>query len=435
MSGIQNFIGEFLLWDVFIQGIVAILVLIMGISLWVFTLSSEFNNYLAFDKTQLDGNHISNEATNKNEEEDSFTLEIEEDKDAQELHSIFSFLKLKVPGLVDLLKINTQESTGKVIFSIVIIMSIIYTVGIFMSKISDSFMDGSNASHIYLKRLWFNPTMSDLDELSLTDTSFVETLDETDNFMKIKAFNKVFHFSKEHLIEDNKDSICQKVAKDNTGTLRREIYYYAKNKILGNSVWKSDIVQTQNLINISQVITLSSYLLLMMCISNFFLYTLRQTKYRLAIQKNLKSNKIYKKDYVNFPNDVRIKSIKIIKIRLYLFFTILAISLCELFWLYKDEYAAKYLIITFIGLYFLCWFVFWLFGKDNDYFGTRTKTTILMSIFSLIIYFTAAHSWIKNENEINTKIYSIFKQMEGESPMILEHDGTSFLISSFKKNR
>lgn len=254
MQSVQNYFGEFLLWDIFIQGIISILSIILGLSLLIFTLSGEYNNYPIGEKKNTENEE------QKEKDENGNPIEKPEGE-VLKRYNIFVFITEEFPGLLELLRLDTKQQTVQILFSIVIAASITYSVGIFMSNISDSFMDGPESSHLYLKRLWVDSIISK--STPYTDS---QNLEETDNYIKLPTFDKVFHINNKH-----EDSLCNRIKADKDGTMRSEIYYHAKNKILGNSTWKSYINYSQNLINISQLLTLSMFILLVISMANFFL--------------------------------------------------------------------------------------------------------------------------------------------------------------------
>lgn len=426
MQSVQNYFGEFLLWDIFIQGIISMISIILGLSLLIFTLSGEYNNYPIGEKK-----NIENEEQNEKDEND---MPIEKPEgEVLKRDNIFVFITEEFPGLLELLRLDTKQQTVQILSSIVIAASITYSVGIFMSNISERFMNSPESSHLYLKRLWVDPDSEDLANAFLKDTSYYADLRNTSNYFKIVTFNKVFHVNQSDMISDNSDIICKKAFEDKDGIMRSEIYYHAKFKILGNSTWKSYINYSQNLINISQVLTFSMFILLVISMANFFLYILRQWKYSIEIKKKLDQSEETSGNNLKNNEKTPENALKIIKRRIALFWVVCIVTAISQLILYfcGIKHPFMYAVIIFLATYIFLWIVSWILGVEDTYYGLRTKSTIVLSSFALLTYFVAAHSWMKNEREICSKIYGVFKQMI-TSPIILEHEKTDFLISSYK---
>ncbi|WP_460472912.1 hypothetical protein [Emticicia fontis] len=353
MQAITSYFGEFLFWDVYVQGILASLFILIGISLWIYTLAEYFN---------------------PNENMD-----------------LIEYIKKNYTGLYDLVTVGLKLKIARYVSYFAISLTVIYNVGVYMTNFSDDFMDASNSYHLYLKKYWAD--MLDNKEHHIDSEKFPD-LSDTDEMIKIRQFDSVFHIPKKDTLASSTDTsinkeFLEKVFKDSKGAFRKDVYYFAKHAILADKDWRGYITYSQNLINITQVASLSSFILFCMCLINFFFDFLRIIK------------EIFFRDNMgNVVNLEKGKSVKKNKLIIYLCVAILSLILYSFF---KINF-----ILPFFAIFIITWLGCWIFSISIEWIGKRTRATLIISIFSMITYFIAAKSWQANEKEICNKIYGVF---------------------------
>lgn len=356
MQTITSYFGEFLFWDIYVQGILATLFLLIGLSLWIYTLAEYF--------------------------------------DPNDNIDIIEYIKKHYKGLYDLITVGLKLKIARYISYFAISLTVIYNVGVYMTNFSDDFMDSPNSKHLFLKKYWADTLV--LPEHHLSHNGF-DNYANTDEMIKVRQFDAVFHIPKDSIASSTDTSkhgiFLKKVFKDTKGTFRKDIYYFAKHSLLADKDWRSYISYSQNLINITQVASLSSFILFCMCLINFFFDFLRIIK------------EIFFRDNLGHLITVeRGNSIKKNKLIIYLSVTILSLIVYSFF---KINFILPF-FITFICAWLSCW----IFGISVEWIGKRTRATLIISIFSMIIYFIAAKSWQANEKEICNKTYGVFLYKE-----------------------
>jgi hypothetical protein len=366
MESVINYFGEFLFWDIYVQGILATLVILIGTSLWLYTLGEYF--------------------------------------DPSENIDIVQYMQNNYKGLYDLITIGIKLKVARYISYFVISLTIIYNVGLHVSQSSDDFMDASNLDHLLLKQYWSDSLK--VNEHFLTSNKFLD-LSHTDERIKIEQFDRVFHIPTKDTLAESPDStdykiFLESVFNDSKGIFRTDIYYFAKHSLLSDDKWRNYITYSQNLINISQVAAFSLFILFCMCLINFIFDFLR-------ILKEIFGRQRLDNIGVSESENRKITEVSRNKLILYLLvslFTVILYGISGLFKLHLNW------IIVFISLFLFFWLTCWIFSVSTEWIGKRTRATLIISVFSLIGYFASSNSWLTNEKEICNKIYGVFKFKE-----------------------
>ncbi|UCH61648.1 MAG: hypothetical protein JSU77_07455 [Fidelibacterota bacterium] len=119
----------------------------------------------------------------------------------------------------------------RIFASIVVALVAIYYVGVMVNTFSDDWIDKRGISHLFLKSTWLKPSQHDI-ELG------------SDDAIKVDLFQSIYKGK-----QQNTDEII-------------DFYYYAKNKLWKDELWKKYILYSQTMINISRVWCFTFFLLL-----------------------------------------------------------------------------------------------------------------------------------------------------------------------------
>lgn len=129
--------------------------------------------------------------------------------------------------------------------AVVVVLTAVYYVGIISNNFSDSWIDESGRKHLFLKPNWLS-----------------------DDAIKVKYFGRIYRNELDSLgvTVDAKDPDS---ADADTKDEIVDFYYYAKNKLWKDDVWKSYVLYSQKVINISRVWCLGFFLLLVLALLRF----------------------------------------------------------------------------------------------------------------------------------------------------------------------
>ena len=237
--------------------------------------------------------------------------------------------------------LRTKRVTAQIIIVIISFLFITITFGVTSNRLSDKWMDIPGIFHGGLKYLWLNP---------LTEAEVFEAdwwLSDTDNNIKIHEFKEILQDSLvvQNLLNRCLTESCQRDVEKCKRDVKLNFYYSIKHKLLEISIWNQYLTGSQILINLSQVLSFSSWLILITSIGTR-IYLGRENSYKKF------SELIDKKVNANFRN-------------------------------YAGPIKSQY-----------------------DFLKNYTKWMIIVS---LICYLSSSYSWLQNEEEICAKTYGAFK--------------------------
>lgn len=230
---ILNFFGETISWHIFLQGVFCCFILY--ISGWLVYL------------THFSQPENPNESINNSKPPEGG------------LSSWETILKSRGTTKASFNKISSLVNhmiQVKVIY-VPLIIALLFVVGIIVHSVSDRWMDAKNYHHLGLKSLWLEDyqIIREQDE-SCTDSLNIKSqfLNNTDAVIKLKVFDQIFY---------NHSSICPHI--------KHQIFHNIKHELLLNKTWASYLGSTQTLINLSQGITFSIFILLLISLTNLIL--------------------------------------------------------------------------------------------------------------------------------------------------------------------
>ena len=348
---ILNYFGEILAWDLFTQGVFFAFILYLG-------------GYLVF---------ITHSKVEDSDSLGPYDLEKKskaEWKGQGYFKDYFARLSFSLKN-ISTRRIDYKEAIRmlsplaksflrfKLIFLPIAII-ITFSLGIIVHTVSDSWIDDSNTVHVGLKWLWatdFSDYESKEDIIRCVDSNIEYDYSNFDNYcdtdqgIKLESFDKIY---------PRHDTICSKT--------KLQIYYNIKHKLLKDKTWREYINYSQILINLSQGIAFSFYVLLIISLINLVIYLGRKS-HLIATAVNL---------------------------------TIISSFLfCVVF--------DKGCFITNI----LAWGIVFMGGLDLLIYKKRKMLIIQLFIWvSLIGYFASCLAWESNEREVCYKTYGLYKIFE-----------------------
>lgn len=345
---IFNYFGETLSWDIFTQGVFFSFILYLGG--YLFYITQILN--LEEDTKEKD----SEESDKKNDKEESF---IEKNwTDFKNTISKYSQNKINLKNTINIFAPFIKSFLRFKLILLPLTLILIFTLGIIIHTVSDSWIDESNYSHFGLKSYWANDLASKFkgskDLFSHCNTE--DNLDfsrfndyaDTDTGIKLISFDRIYRHHKE---------VCPIV--------KLQIYYDIKHKLLANEKWRGYLSYSQVLINLTQGIALSFFFLMLLSSLNLLFHLLR-------IKNPL--------NYILVP------------------IVVIIYFLPEV-----------YLIKTIQS-----WIVWMVIGVGAfNLFLCDKKRKILINLSFIILsmggYLLASSSWMSNEYEVCYKTYGVYK--------------------------
>jgi len=244
-----------------------------------------------------------------------------------------------------------------------VLIIIIYCLGIVVVNLGDNFMDLSSKKHLGQKLVWLDEKYTD---------SKNKDYSNTDDVIKYKHFNKILDYN---------DSLHHKDPIDKHQI--KQIYYYSKHKLIfdeKNREYREYLNYSQNLINISQTLSFSFFIL--------FCFTLISLLILTVVHLSSKNKTFIFLCLLSFSSII---------ISLIIDFYNIEINSSL-----KHKKLSLIFPIVITTLFLLSFFKFHSFRKLNS---------IIRAIFiSYLLYCASSYSWFCNEIECCNKTYGLLKQ-------------------------
>ncbi len=416
-TSIVNLFQQGLSWDIFVQGFIFLFAISFSTLFFLYLTrksgdesflefvidmyKSLFLNFFSNTTVIRDSNEIQNENQGGRNDANSKT----ENKQSEYKNIPNSYI-LQSFRLVSL-------TTTLIVIS--------YIMGAMVINLSDKFMDRSNRYHLGLKKLWVNPEYYQKQVLydeSRQNTSRCTTIKQyrneieaTDKQIKLKVFDNIlgkYLISEIQEVEDKvfvKDSLacphpshctshkssCHYLKKTLSTIEPREkikIYFFSKNATLSNPKWASYLSYSQILVNINQTLCFSFWLMLIASLMGFFTTIIITTK----------EIRLYHKD----KNNERNKIIYLIVLSYCIIFLFLVNFILDTSYPYNNDYT----LVIMMGIIFITTFLIQL---GNIKSKKRLKTSLIITIFSTVMYLFSANAWQELERESCDKTYGLFE--------------------------
>lgn len=252
-SSIVNYFGEFFGWDILVQGISCSVLIFSGIYIVRSILQDERNN------DSKGNNQVVNFI-----EIISFKKILNEARNPEIDHSS----AFKLPQ-------------AAVVFVTILVISLLYVIGSFSNPIADHWMDNKYSNTLFRRVLWEKKQLDCWPVLNKNDCNQWDDGAEYDYKIKLKTFDIVFSDLKilgdYHLNSSSQDALkCSQI--ERLHGIKTDIYYAAKHHILNEKNWRGYLSATQRLINILQVVTLASQVLLSLLIFGLMILIVKTIK-------------------------------------------------------------------------------------------------------------------------------------------------------------
>jgi hypothetical protein len=294
-----------------------------------------------------------------------------------------------------------------------------YIMGAMVINLSDKFMDKSNRYHLGLKKLWVNPDYyqkiaipneSKSTNLQCTTIKvYRNEIEATDKQIKLKVFDNILGKYLADDIEGLQDKVFIKYSlackhpsmckfnqgnchylKKNLSTIepkeKIKIYFFSKNATLSNAKWASYLSYSQILVNINQTLCFSFWILLIAAIMGFLTTVAITTKEVLFATKNQKKNESIVLRYIS-----------------YAILLLLSVNfILDTHQAYNPDYTLPILLsIIFISIFCI--------QMSNIRTKKRLKTSLIITLFSTVMYLFSANAWQELERESCDKTYGLFE--------------------------
>lgn len=351
---IFNYFGETLSWDIFTQGVFFSFILYLSGYLIYIT---QVSNYEEEDKERKNINDLDTENTEKKSYLRRYWINLKK--------SISEFPKRKI-DIKHAIKTFSPFVKSFLRFKLILfplVLVLIFTIGIIVHTVADSWIDKNNHTHFGLKSYWADDLGNDLKETQnlfnhcknedKIDFSKFNDYQGTDTGIKLIAFDKIFR---------NHKNICPVV--------KLQIYYNIKHKLLSEEQWRGYLSYSQVLINLTQGIALSFFFLMLLSSANLLAYIIRK-KYLLS--------------------------------------TIIFLAVIVLY-LLSGAYSELRIIQE--------WIIWLIIGVGILNLALYKKRKILINLSFIILamggYCLASNSWISNEYEVCYKTYGVYKIIDNK---------------------
>jgi hypothetical protein len=355
---IINFFGENLTWSLLLQGCFFTVCLLVG----MLYLIDRLNSLVGVLKVR------------QKEKKAANTLDGVLAKTLEALKNIFhetinffsatKLLKASTEGDKTIIKI--VPAFISMLLSVFLLFILVFGSGVMVNRVADNFLDRSPVWHLGLKGSWVQrPGGVD----SLTISKYKTLLQKTDEAIKLKTFDDIFS-EKRNL----------------TKNIKREIYYNIKHNLLANPTWQKYLESTQQLINHSQVLVLSFFVLFTIFLVAFIPNTIA------LIQ-------------LNGGNNIRTKIFLGLVIALIAGWIICLILFEYKFWLWWLTLAVPLAVLLLQGI--------------SKVKGSRLTVNFLLLMMSFLCYKLSGISWRDNEFEFDSKVFGVYKSV---SPNIYKNE-------------
>jgi len=251
---------------------------------------------------------------------------------------------------------------------IFLILMMTYVCGVISNSLSDRWMDSRNIYHSGLKVLWWNPH----------EESPTHSYTRTDDDLKIKSFD--------HLIGKN---IPAEINISNYDKI--QMYYQARNHIVKDGTFAQGLQDSQVLVNFSQSLSLSFFILLVFAGVNFTSLAYRHL-------------------------GIKMRNVLIALIILVLVFATLKITQPQLVGMLFDKHAwpgfTGYLVIGF--LLFPALLITTFVITKQKVLLYRFLLTVGVFYFSFFGYYGNSLNWKHNEKAVTNQVYGYYKYLQQE---------------------
>lgn len=260
--------------------------------------------------------------------------------------------------------------------------------GVIINTTSDKWMRLRNGYHLGLKDVWRNQ------DLKRTEDQYgIDTYEAT----KLKSFEKIFHDI--GVKEDKKTAPTEKNLSYSSARYFNEVnefYYQAWHRLISDEKWVEYLMQTHNLVDLTESFSLSFFVLFSLAYVNFLINIFRD----YIVKWRESSAAIF------------------LPVAFFVGYSLLSVFLTSSIWI-------TYL---FLGLPLVCQFVIairyhWVFppGSHNGINSYYSLTSILIIYGSCICYLLSSLSYIQNNRLLTRKTFGVYRYVNEDLRNMTEH--------------